>query len=289
MSCFRRRRPNDSTQVVADLRVREEVFVKPAPWLQFAGGRRPARELARSGRGQLARRLFGSRRAAAAAVDPAAGGDADARPVHARRRQAVHPLGQDRHRHADRSLRAARFPERRRHASFSRSRAVRGVAQAGDDTFEVVWVPRFTPSRMPLLDQRWTPVPAGRGDSRSSTRGAVAAGRLAGRRSLGATSAQAIEYSLSFFDGFNHLPAILSDVSADAAASGRDHAAVSGDPVVRRRRRGADAVVHREGGGGVLHSLVSTPARPTSTCCTWCSSSGRAASGSSSAATPAKW
>ena len=39
---------------------------------------------------------------------------------------------------------------------------VRASAQATDrDSFELVWVPRFTPSRMPLLDQRWTAVPAG--------------------------------------------------------------------------------------------------------------------------------
>ena len=37
---------------------------------------------------------------------------------------------------------------------------VRAVAQAGEqNTFEVVWVPRLTPSRLPLLDQRWTAVP----------------------------------------------------------------------------------------------------------------------------------
>ena len=30
--------PNDTTQLVGDLLAREEVFVKPAPWLQFAAG-----------------------------------------------------------------------------------------------------------------------------------------------------------------------------------------------------------------------------------------------------------
>jgi hypothetical protein len=30
--------PNDPTNVVGDLLAREELFVKPAPWFQFAGG-----------------------------------------------------------------------------------------------------------------------------------------------------------------------------------------------------------------------------------------------------------
>src|SRR6516162_3086762 len=30
--------PNDPTQAIADLLVREEVFVKPAAWIQFAAG-----------------------------------------------------------------------------------------------------------------------------------------------------------------------------------------------------------------------------------------------------------
>src|SRR5204862_8126369 len=36
---------------------------------------------------------------------------------------------------------------------------VRAAIQRGSETFELVWVPRFTPSRVPLLDQRWTAVP----------------------------------------------------------------------------------------------------------------------------------
>ena len=30
---------------------------------------------------------------------------------------------------------------------------------AASETLEAVWVPRFTPSRVPLLTQRWTVVP----------------------------------------------------------------------------------------------------------------------------------
>ena len=74
----------------------------------------------------------------------------DARPVHGRRRQAVHPLGQDRHRHPDRPFRAARLPERHRHRVSRRHRRRAASLQIGAHTFEAVWVAAFTPSRMPL-------------------------------------------------------------------------------------------------------------------------------------------
>ena len=64
---------------------------------------------------------------------------------------------------------------------------VRGVAQHGAETFEAVWVPRFTPSRVPLLDQRWTAVPAAPGVPLVDA-GRVAA-RIADRRALERTSA----------------------------------------------------------------------------------------------------
>ena len=76
--------PNDRQNLVGDLRAREEVFFKPAKWVQFAGG-----------------------------VD-ALVNTHDAWAADARRREAVHPLGQGRHHHADRPIRAARLHERHR-------------------------------------------------------------------------------------------------------------------------------------------------------------------------------
>jgi len=35
---FPQKAPNDPTHAVADVRLRDEVFVKPAPWLQIAAG-----------------------------------------------------------------------------------------------------------------------------------------------------------------------------------------------------------------------------------------------------------
>ena len=86
---------------------------------------------------------------------------------------------------------------------------VRPSVQIGQETFEFVWVPRMTPSRLPLFDQRWTVLPAalqgvpivdgGSDIPRGSEYGAR--WNHAGER---------FEASLSYFDGFNHLPNIAA-------------------------------------------------------------------------------
>src|SRR5947199_4437512 len=84
---------------------------------------------------------------------------------------------------------------------------VRAVAQLRSETFEAVWVPRFTPSRVPLLNQRWAVVPA---DVAMLPIVQIPATLPGGSESgvrwshVGA----AFEYAASFFDGFNHLPTI---------------------------------------------------------------------------------
>jgi hypothetical protein len=86
-------------------------------------------------------------------------------------------------------------------------RAVRAVVEQGSNTFDVVWVPFFTPSRLPLLDQRWSSAPP---DVQlvDVSGSAVPEGSQAGVR-WGRTGT-GHEYSLSFYDGFNHLPNIES-------------------------------------------------------------------------------
>jgi hypothetical protein len=95
---------------------------------------------------------------------------------------------------------------------------VRGSVQATEhDALEVVWLPRFTPSRLPLLDQRWTAVPAGASPFRLVDAGAAfPSGSQSGARwsHLGSR----MEYSVSFFDGFNYLPTIRESVRVIAGA-----------------------------------------------------------------------
>jgi hypothetical protein len=83
----------------------------------------------------------------------------------------------------------------------------RAAVQVGSETFEAVWVPQLTPSRLPLLDQRWAPVPAGllpltlEDDEDDIPDGSQIGGRW---RHVGSR----VELAASVFDGFNHLPDI---------------------------------------------------------------------------------
>src|ERR1700730_13795675 len=45
-------------------------------------------------------------------------------------------------------------------ADFLGVSAARGTYESGGNTVDLVWQPWFTPSRTPLLDQRWTALPA---------------------------------------------------------------------------------------------------------------------------------
>src|SRR5207245_7668624 len=62
----------------------------------------------------------------------------------------------------------------------------------------------FTPSRIPLLNQRWAPLPAMGPAVAVQDAGAVFPG--GSQSGLRWNHAGAIEYELSFYEGFNHLP-----------------------------------------------------------------------------------
>ena len=85
--------------------------------------------------------------------------------------------------------------------------AARATYEKGGDTVDAVYQPVFTPSRAPLLRQRWVVLPepvravvTGDGGTRYPGRGAL------GLRwnHIG----QGYEFSASFYDGHNHLPLI---------------------------------------------------------------------------------
>jgi hypothetical protein len=88
--------------------------------------------------------------------------------------------------------------------------------QVGRDTFEAVWVPSLTPSRTPLVDQRWTVPPAGLEGVPLIDGGAqFPNGSQEGVRWSHAGSAA--EFALAFFNGFNNLPNIETRVLAPLA------------------------------------------------------------------------
>jgi hypothetical protein len=82
----------------------------------------------------------------------------------------------------------------------------RGQYERGAQSFDVVWVPAFTPSRTPLVGRRWAPLPP----QTSETLGFVDLDPVLPRRSqYGArwnVVGPGFEGSVSYFDGFNHLP-----------------------------------------------------------------------------------
>jgi hypothetical protein len=79
--------------------------------------------------------------------------------------------------------------------------AARFTYAKGVNSLDAVLVPWFTPSRIPLLDQRWAAVPEGIriGEVRADFPNAPQAG-------LRWNHAGRIEYSFSAYRGFNHLP-----------------------------------------------------------------------------------
>jgi len=88
--------------------------------------------------------------------------------------------------------------------------ALRATYATQENTIDVVWSPRLTPSRVPLLNQRWANLPPG-----------IPIFELApdypGGTQFGARWSHTgfAEYSLSFYNGYDHLP--LFRVQPDSA------------------------------------------------------------------------
>jgi hypothetical protein len=83
--------------------------------------------------------------------------------------------------------------------------AARVTIEAGNNSVDLVWQPWFTPSRTPLLDQRWTVIPPQAGGVAIDDLGA----RYPGRSQFGARwnhIGSGYEYSFCVFDGYNNLP-----------------------------------------------------------------------------------
>jgi hypothetical protein len=115
--------------------------------------------------------------------------------------------------------------------------AARVTYERGAETLDAVFAPYFTPSRMPLPGQRWAALPA-----TVSPHPLVDAGsRLPSRGQVGLRWSHlgaGYEMSLSFYDGFNHLPLLAFEtvpVPQPYLAFGRYFA--------HMRMTGADAAV----------------------------------------------
>jgi len=207
---------HDDVRVIGDLLVREEVFLRPVEWFRFAAGL----DLRANSHDQVEDvwRLDwedrGSRRPRAnvrrfAATLGARGFTLDVGKQFIRwgRADIIYPTD----RFAPRDYLNVIEPE------LLPVIGARAAVQVGSETFEAVWVPQLTPSRLPLIDQRWAPVPAEAGGLAVTNapselpRGAQFGGRW---RHTGSR----LETAISVFDGFNHLPDIAVRARPEAGA-----------------------------------------------------------------------
>ena len=195
---------NDPRNFVADVLARGELFARPLPWLRLAGGldaRANSHEQVEGSwrvdmgdRGTLRPRLSIRRLTATLNRGPLTV-DVGKQFIRWGKADILTPTD----RFAPRDYINVIDPD------FLAVRAVRAVVARGSQSFDAVWVPLFTPSRLPLLNQRWTPTPpeievVARPDDRDA---------LPDRSQVGIRWARAgggYEHSLSFYDGLNHLP-----------------------------------------------------------------------------------
>ncbi|MBZ5612326.1 MAG: hypothetical protein LAP38_29080 [Acidobacteriia bacterium] len=90
--------------------------------------------------------------------------------------------------------------------------AGRVTLEKGSNSLDLVYVPRFTPARIPLLDQRWVELPAGVPDLKLRDAGV----RFPGGPQFGIRwnrIAAKLETSLSFYQGYNDLPLLTAALS----------------------------------------------------------------------------
>jgi hypothetical protein len=203
---FPQQAPNDSTQLVGDLLAQEEVFLKPAPWIQFAAGfvgRANSHDQVQNSwrldildRGTL-RPVLSARRLTATFTHGPLTVDIGKQFIRWGKADIVTPTD----RFAPQDFVNVIDPE------YLAVTAVRASVQWRNESFDGVWVPLFTPSRTPLLNQRWAVVPtAAEGIALLDASGPLPKGSQTGVR--WGHVAGGYEFSLSYFDGFNNLPNI---------------------------------------------------------------------------------
>ncbi len=194
---------NDSGRAVGEALLRYEAFYKPAPHWQFAGAvdaradthRQVERAWVLSGRDRERQRpAFAVRHLSAAYTQGKLTVEAGKQFVRWGKADVLNPTD----RFAPRDFLNVV------NTDFLAVPAVRATYGGQSNSIDLVWQPRFTPSRVPLLNQRWANVPEG---LLLRDAGAIyPGGSQAGARwnHIGKLA----EYSLSFYQGHNHLPLI---------------------------------------------------------------------------------
>lgn len=205
--------PSDPTRLVGDLLFRQEAFWRARPWLTFAGAfdaRADTHDRVHRGwsvdwgeRGAR-RPALAVRRASVAVRRGGLSVEAGKQFVRWGKADVLNPTD----RFAPRDFLDVVDND------FLGVTALRAVWERQADTVEGVWVPRFTPSRIPLPTDRWAGlstslVPAANGLGTVPFVLVDLGARYPGRSQFGVRWNRVgarFEYSLSFYDGFNHLP-----------------------------------------------------------------------------------
>lgn len=200
---------NDSTRGVGDALVRQEVFLKPARWFQVALGvdlrGSSYDEVEDEWRVDLEDRGLLRPRAAVRRLG-----------VALTTRHFSLDLGKQfiRWGRADILSPVDRFAPRDYlnvlDSEFLPVMGARASIRAGGETFEAVWLPQMTPSRLPLLGRRWTVVPPEAAGFTLQDRGSVFPDDS--EQGFRWSHAGRFEMGLSVFDGFNHLPDVEASV-----------------------------------------------------------------------------
>jgi hypothetical protein len=220
--------PNDGRNVVGDALARGEVFLKPAPWVQCAAGvdvrANTYDQVADSWRPDISDRTplrprVSVRRLNATLSRGPITVDVGRQFIRWGKTDIVAPTD----RFAPRDL--LNVIE----GDFLAVNGARGLVALGSETIDAVWVPYFTPSRTPLLDQRWTVVPSSLASIPLVDMGSsIPRGSQAGVR--WSHTGSGYEYSASFFRGFNHLPNVETAVQRPAPVDAGS--SETGDPAV---------------------------------------------------------
>jgi hypothetical protein len=226
--------PNDSGQVVNETLLRWEASYKFAPWLKISGAfdadtdshRQVEREfrLDVDGRSTL-RPAFSLRRLSATLHKGKVTAEIGRQFIRWGKADILNPT--DRFAPKDYLSSVAS-------SDFLGVIAARLTVESGSNTLDLVWQPVFTPSRTPLLDQRWTVLPPQAQGVPIEDLGA----RYPGGSQYGARwnhVGAGYEYSFCFFDGFNNLPLFNAIVDTTSVGVQRYYPAL--------RLYGADAAV----------------------------------------------
>ncbi len=202
--------PNDSSHAVSEMHVRYEASWQPRPWIKLAGGfdarTDTHKQVERDWRLDLddrsiPRPAFSARRFSVILTRGGLTLEAGRQLIRWGKADILNPTD----RFAPKDFLNVVSTD------FLGVNAARLTYERGDNTIDLVWQPWFTPSRTPLLDQRWTVLPEAAATIPIRDAGA----RYPGRSQFGARwnhVGRGYEYSLSYFDGFNHLPLFAAHV-----------------------------------------------------------------------------